>query len=324
MPARVRCLVFLTLVVVAHPGVWARAAQPGADAPQATVKSQEPKLTLPALKASGETNRRRIYVLHSGVHTILADPWKNIAADTLREGLIKRGVDDRNIVALDNPYPTATWRNMFPKECLTMFAASAMPTSRTAQEAYLRLHRSLQARGVGPGDDVVWIGHSAGGQMGLTMAYLAKNLDKFPELAKQVAPYRFDMVILLGSPVGSCFLSEDVKLRHYFSPSDKVVRSVARYGPLFMRTFGYRVGCAIMPPSLNPEDRIRIFLGIEHPYWDIDPRVLDRIVAETNPSFRPLWHCSMLAPGLEMSLMRLVTQAISDRYQVSFEDPPVR
>ncbi|MBM4072601.1 MAG: hypothetical protein FJ271_27290 [Planctomycetes bacterium] len=269
-------------------------------------------------------SKRRVYVLHSGVHTILADPWKNVAADTLKAGLVARGVTARDIVVLDNPYPTATWRNMFPKECLTMFAASSMPASKTAQDAYVRMHKSLQSQGIKPGDEIIWVGHSAGGQMGLTMAYLAKNLDKYPELAKQAASYRFDMVIMLGSPVGCNMLTEDVKLRHYYSPQDKVVRWVARYGPLFMKTFGYRVGCGIMPPSLNPEDRIRVFLGIEHPFWDVDARVLDRIIAETNPAHCPLWHSPILAPGLEMALTRIVTQAISTRYQVSFEDPPGR
>lgn len=268
--------------------------------------------------------RRRVYVLHSGVHTILADPWKNIAADTLADGLLKRGVDARDIVVLDNPYPTASWRNMFPRECLTMFAASAMPASKVAQEAYLRLHKALQAKGVKPEDNVVWIGHSAGGQMGLTMAYVARNMDKFPELAKESCPYCFDMVILLGAPVGCNLLPADVKIRHYFSPQDRVVHWVARYGPVVMRTFGYRMGIGLMPPNMHPEDRIRVFRGVEHPYWDVDARVLDRIVAETNPAYRPLWYSPVLAPGLEMSLMRLVTQAISDRYQVTFEDPPVR
>ncbi len=307
-------------IVFAGLALWAipvSAAQPGNDV--AVKGSKAPS----AAEGAGK-GKRRVYVLHSGVHTILADPWKNVAADALKSGLMARGVAARDIVVLDNPYPTATWRNMFPKECLTMFAASAMPASKTAQDSYLRMHKSLQAQEVKQGDDLIWVGHSAGGQMGLTMAYLSKNLDKFPDLAKETASYRFGMVILLGSPIGCNLLTEDVKLRHYYSPHDKVVRSVARYGPIFMRTFGYRVGCGIMPPSLHPEDRIRIFLDIEHPYWDVDPRVLDRIVGESNPAHRPLWHSPILAPGLEMCLTRLVTQAVAERFQVSFEDPPLR
>src|SRR5262245_40367476 len=54
-----------------------------------------------------EESKRRVYVLHSGVHTILSDPRKNIAAEKLKAGLEKRGVSAKDIVVLDNPYPTA-------------------------------------------------------------------------------------------------------------------------------------------------------------------------------------------------------------------------
>src|SRR5579864_4973963 len=69
--------------------------------------------------ANKEVTKRRVYVLHSGVHTILADPRKNIAAEKLREGLEKRGVPARDIVVLDNPYPTANFRKMFPLQLVT-------------------------------------------------------------------------------------------------------------------------------------------------------------------------------------------------------------
>src|SRR2546426_11272638 len=95
--------------------------------------------------------------------------------------------------------------------------SSDLPTSRPCTETYLHMHYALQAHGVKPSDDLIWVGHSAGGQIGLTMAHLAKNHDKFPELAKKKAPaYHFDMVITLGAPIGAYVLPEDVKLRHYF------------------------------------------------------------------------------------------------------------
>ena len=34
-----------------------------------------------------EESKRRVYVLHSGVHTILSESHKNIAAERIREGL---------------------------------------------------------------------------------------------------------------------------------------------------------------------------------------------------------------------------------------------
>jgi hypothetical protein len=127
---------------------------------------------------------------------------------------------------------------------------------------------------------------------------------------------------LLGAPVGINLLAPEIKLRHYFSPQDKVVRWVARYGPTLLKTFGYRLPISVLPPNLDDNDRVRVFQGIEHPYWDVESRVLDRIVAETRAGFQPLWCSPLLAPGLEMSLLRLLTQAIEDTYNVSFEDSP--
>jgi hypothetical protein len=299
----------------------------------ATATGQERSVpALPAKLAKGagaatenvpaKKDRRRVYVMHSGVHTILANPDKNIAASSLKEGLLQRGVAARDIVVLENPYPTATWRNMFPVECLTMFAESAMPESKVSQEGYLRLHKALQAQGVTRKDDVVWIGHSAGGQMGLTMAHLARNLDKHPDLLKAALPYQFDMVILLGAPIAANLLAPEIKLRHYFSPQDRVVRYAVKYskGPLW--AFGYRLAIKMMPENLDANDKVRIFRGVEHPYWDVDSRVLDRIVAETKSSYQPPWCSPVLNPGLDMVLMRLVCRAAEDRFLVTFEEPP--
>jgi hypothetical protein len=265
---------------------------------------------------------RRVYVMHSGVHTILANPNKNIAASSLKEGLLQRGVAARDIVVLENPYPTATWRNMFPVECLTMFAESAMPESRVAQDGYLRLHKALQAQGVTRDDHLVWIGHSAGGQMGLTMAHLARNLDKHPDLLKATMPYQFDMIILLGSPIAANLLAPEIKLRHYFSPQDRVVRYAVKYSPALIWAFGYRMAITAIPPNLDLNDKVRVFRGVEHPYWDVDSRVLDRILAETKSSYQPPWCSAVLNPGLDMALMRLVSTAIEDRFLITFEEAP--
>ena len=143
--------------------------------------------------------RRRVYLLHSGLHTILSDPAKNIAAETLKDGLRKRGVAEKDLIVLDNPFPYASWKSLLPFESLTMFFEAAEPASKMSHDSYLRMHKALQARGVGRADEVVWIGHSAGGQIGLTMAHLARNLAKFPTLAKETSPYQFDMVITLGA-----------------------------------------------------------------------------------------------------------------------------
>jgi len=269
-----------------------------------------------------EESRRRVYVLHSGVHTILSDPRKNIAAEKLRGGLLKRGVSEKDIVVLENPYPNANWRKMFPVELVTIFGDSAKPDSKVAQDGYKRMHMALKAQGVKAEDDLVWIGHSAGGQMGLTMAYLAKNLDKYGDLAKEAPAYHFDMVILLGTPVGVNLLPEEVKLRHYYSPQDRIVHLVARYGPFVLRTFGTGVGVNIFPPNLDDNDRVRIFRGVEHNNWDVESRVLDRILAETNDLCCPLWHSPVLAPGLEAGMLRLMCNALDQNCKIAFEDPP--
>jgi hypothetical protein len=107
--------------------------------------------------AKNSYRSRRVYVLHSGIHTILSNPEKNIAAITLREGLLKRGVEDDNIVVLDNPFPKASWKSMFPIECFKMFAECAMPESRVSLDAYVRFHKAMQAKKVDSSDQVIWL-----------------------------------------------------------------------------------------------------------------------------------------------------------------------
>lgn len=265
--------------------------------------------------------KRRVYVLHSGIHTILANDNKNIAAETLREGLLARGVDDRDIVVMDNPFPTASVRNMFPKECFVMFAESSDPSSKVAQAAYLRLHKALQERGVKEDDEVVWVGHSAGGQMGMTVAYLAKNLDRFPALLRQAVPYQVRMVITLGAPVCANLLPKDVQLRHYYSPDDKVVSLVAKNGSFVLGLLGYRRQLHVFPPNLAGNAKIRVFFGIEHPYWDVDGRVLDRILREFEPDREPDWFMRYLGPGLGRALLGEAIRLLDQRLDVTVEEP---
>src|SRR5436309_8898512 len=65
--------------------------------------------------------KRRVYVLHSGVHTILANPEKNTAAIQIGLGLLKRGVSPRDVVWLENPFPHAEKWNPFPPQCAMLF-----------------------------------------------------------------------------------------------------------------------------------------------------------------------------------------------------------
>src|SRR5438128_9033679 len=106
----------------------------GAGAAQPPAKTGAPE---PAAK-------RRVYVLHSGVHTILANPDKNIAAIQIGLGLMKRGVSARDVVWLENPFPHAEKWNPFPPKCAMLFGDYCKPTSRPCTETYLHMHYALQ------------------------------------------------------------------------------------------------------------------------------------------------------------------------------------
>jgi len=272
--------------------------------------------------AEDEKPERRVFVLHSGVHTILSDPIKNIAAEKLKAGLLKRSVAEKDLVVLDNPFPSASWKNLFPLESLTMFFDSIDPSSQMSRASYQRMHKALQAQGVGGKDTIVWIGHSAGGQIGMTMAHIARNLWKYPDLAKETSPYHFDMVITLGTPGAAVYLPPEVKLRHYYSTEDKVVRWASRVGPWVAYPLGYRTPIGKVPAFIGANCIIRCFSEIEHPYWDVDQRVLDRILGETRPGFRPPWHAQRELASWGISLSQLLCDALEEECHISMEDPP--
>jgi hypothetical protein len=265
---------------------------------------------------------RRVYVLHSGLHTLLSDPAKNLAAESLKDGLCKRGVCEDDLVVLENPFPNASWKSALPIDSLSMFFDAIDPASKISQDAYLRMHKALQAQGVSAKDTLIWVGHSAGGQMGLSMANLAYNLAKYPELAKQASTYQFDMVITLGAPVGSTYLPPEVKLRTYYSAEDKVMRWASKVGPWIAYPFGVRARINKIPAVIGENVLIRCFREVEHPSWDVDARVLDRIVAETRPDFRPPWHAQLSAARWGLSLSELMSEALEAEFHISLEDPP--
>ncbi|MCI0376990.1 MAG: hypothetical protein L0215_05255 [Gemmataceae bacterium] len=301
---------YLLAVAIAFSFVPSAVAQPPPD------NSAEPPLAEPV------RNKRRVFVLHSGVHTILSDPWKNIAAEGIKSGLEKRGVSAKDLIVLDNPFPSASWRKVLPYSSLTMFMELLDPASSFSHESYRRLHKVLEASQVSRDDDVIWIGHSAGGQMGLTMANLGRNLWRYPDLAKETSAYRFEMVVTLGSPICADLLPPEVKLRHYYSPEDKVVRWAARVSPYVLYPLGYRGRLTKLPLHVAENCKIRFFLEVEHPHWDIETRVLDRIMAEANGGHRPLWHSQLGCCRLGLSLSQALSHALEEHLQFSLEDPP--
>lgn len=278
-----------------------------------------PVLTLPTLPHG--TAKRRVYLLHSGVNTISSVARRNDFGETMRVSLLKRGVSIKDIVVLDSPYPRATWYNMFPRECLTLFMASAKPDSPFSLASYQRLDKALKAYAVTSQDDLVWIGHSAGGQMGLTMAYLACQHDKIAELADITQPYHFDSVITLGSPISSNYLPPEVKVRHYVSPQDVIPRRLARLSPPFLWLCGYDLPINMLPATLTPGSKIRVFFNVEHPYWDTTERVVDRILAETNPHYRPTWQTLFCQSCTPLAMAPFLCQALDEFCDITFEDP---
>ena len=267
--------------------------------------------------AFAQPAKRRVYVLHSGMHIILAPNEKNQAARVLREELLKRGVADADLVALDSPFPMATFSDPVPREGLLIYLGSADPASRPSQDAYLRLHKVLQERKITGDDRIVWVGHSAGGQMGMTMAHLAHNLQKFPELAKKTLPYRFDTVITLGSAVGANTVPAEVKLRHYYSSADTMIMMLSKHGDIVSESVGIKFRFSPFH-DLRANAGLRVFHGIEHGNWYTEPRVLESILRE--PDYCPAWRTPANV-GRGVGLAQLLARAVESAWHISIEEP---
>lgn len=275
-----------------------------------------------ASNACGQ-DRRRVYVLHSGVHLVISNPNKNAAAEQLRLGLAERGVAERDLIVLESPFPKASWKQLFPREALRIFLDSTDPASDVAQQAYLRLDRVLKERGVSATDDIVWIGHSAGGQMGMTLAYLAGHLKEYPDLARRTRPYHFARIVTLGTPVGADRVPDDVPLCHYHSPADSAVSLICRHGDLLARQLGY--GVSFRPcGTFRTTATVRVFVGVGHRQWYRNAHVLDALAREGRADICPDWRrCGADSPA-GIGLACLLAEAVQERTHVSLEDPPSR
>lgn len=283
-------------------------------------------IVLPTSVLAGETDkgapRRRVFVLHSGLHTIMSHPHKNLAAEQLRQGLHERGVAEDDLIVLENPFPTASWRNAFPRDALTMYLDSMDPGSRVAHDNYLRLHKALKKGKIKSTDEIVWVGHSAGGQVGLGMAHLASKLEEYPDLAKDSSPYRFDMVILVGTPLGHNPLPSQVKLRAYYSPSDLTVEAATRYGPFALFALGLSAPLYRVPCKPGDQCMVRIFPGVPHHLWNTNASVLDCIVGEFQADYCPRWMIPPPLPSDGLSLTQLLARAVGEDCHVTLESLP--
>ncbi len=270
------------------------------------------------MKGAAPAKKRRVFVLHPGMHVILAPADKNRSARTLKAKLIEKGIDSRDIVALESPFPTATFSNMVPREGLMIYIGSVDPASRVSHDAYVRMHKALQEQGVTPNDDIVWIGHSAGGQIGMSLAHLAHNLAKYPDLAKKTSPYHFAMVITLGSAVGSNPVPADVDLRHYYSAGDTMIYFLAKNGNIVSAGVGSKV---MLKPvcEIGSNCKVRIFPGVEHANWVSNETVIARILHEFDANFCPPWQRKHADTGLGDSLSRLLAARIDASVNFSLE-----
>jgi hypothetical protein len=259
---------------------------------------------------------RRVYVLHSGVHIIFSKAGRNGAAERLRHELKQRGIEERDLVVLDNPFRAATWTEPLPRDSAVMFLESANPASPTAQQAYRRLDRDLKAHGITSHDELLWIGHSAGGQMGMTMAHLAHRLPHYPDLARDTSPYRFGLVVTLGTPVAANPVPPEVPLRHYCSASDSVVSLLSKHGALLTSPLGHGMALAACSDP-GPNVKVRVFQGIRHHTWCWSPQVVDAIVKETRPAMR-CRNCADAPCGI--ALGHLLGSALDEAGRISFEE----
>lgn len=265
---------------------------------------------------------RRVYALHAGVHILFSHPDKNYAAFVLRDELVRRKVPAKDIVVLDNPFPVASWKSIVPREGLIMFLDAIDPASRFSQDAYLRMHQSFAEQGVGSDDQIVWIGHSAGGQIGLTMAHLAASLERYPALRKQAPAYRFTRIVTLGTPVGSNHVPPGVQVRHHYSPADKIVRIVCDVGPWLAPALGYRQAFGPCAPGSGPNCRVHCWPAVEHYEWIWEERVLDRLLQDLSPACPARWNEPVPVTHAGGLLPQLVYRMLDRQQGICMEEFP--
>ena len=219
-----------------------------------------------AVGAAPPNGGRTVYVLHSGMR----DP-DNEAALSLKAALKKRGIKDADIVVMPAVYPnmdlSPTSRNFGSgvQDNIRIFNQSADKKSDLVKKQYKAYQDALTKAGVKAGDKIVWVGDSAGGQMGFTLARMAKDNNGF----------QMDTIITLGSPIAKNEVPPEVKIRHYTSNADQI-----QHGKLL----GGQVGKPI-PDNLDANDKIRWFRNIGHCDWykDTDPAIVDKIISESKP-----------------------------------------
>jgi pimeloyl-ACP methyl ester carboxylesterase len=200
------------------------------------------------LDTANQKGTQRVFVIHSGV-----SDDTNWAAKAIKNNLIQLGVQDSNIIILDNPYPDLTELNDFsltkakdlfvdglkrnmnhllsgesPEtpilfkliKTLYLYQTSSDDGSYVVDHQYQQMADKMNERGLDKAD-VVWVGYSAGGQMGLSVA---KKIDQDLEQQRKITT-----VITMGTPIRKNPTPSNFKIIVLNSNGDTFLNAVISY-----------------------------------------------------------------------------------------------
>ncbi len=223
----------------------------------------------------GGQSPKTYYVLHSGMN----DP-ENEAALNIRKTLVERGIKPESIIVLDNVYPQDNWSR---SEGRRIYNESLNVNSNDPKHVLNRqtaqFSRKARERGIRREDNVVGIGHSAGGVMLDGMAF---KLENDPN-----APADIDTVLSLGSPIRTKHSPERVCNVYCHSNGD-VALSLAAHSMGTTRTPVNGEGRSLLDqndrevvftgPEKKLDDGTTVPTGPSHSDMHSDPRVLRTVL----------------------------------------------
>lgn len=200
----------------------------------------------------------KVFVLHSGLND-----GKNEGANSVRDGLLARGVPADRIIILPNPFGRDAKQGGF-RENLKSFGEFGKSNSDSAKMHYSRVEMEMMTRGIDPAKaSVTLIGHSAGGQASLGIAEVDKTRQRM-----------VDQVITLGSPILKNAADPKVKITSLDSGTDPIVRLTT--GPL-SKLIGRRFLPETqqrLPMNLDANDRIIKIPNLDHRGYYQDPNTM--------------------------------------------------
>jgi hypothetical protein len=217
-----------------------------------------PPNTLSSSLLKTPEGKDKVFVLHSGLND-----GKNEGANSVREGLLARGVPADRIIILPNPFGREAKQGGL-RENLKSFGEFGKSNSDSAKIHYSRVEMEMMARGLDPARaSVTLIGHSAGGQASLGVAEVDKNRQRM-----------VDQVITLGSPILKNAADPKVKITSLDSGTDPIVRLTT--GPL-SKLIGRRFLPETqqrLPMNLDGNDRIIKIPNLDHRGYYQDPNTM--------------------------------------------------